>query len=56
VRGKESSLVSDEIVERMRKANRLLSAVEVEGAGHVVPVDKPEEFIAVTRNFLRVPG
>jgi len=55
VRGKGSPLVSDEIVERMKKANPGLSVVDVEDAGHVVPVDKPQEFIAATSAFLMVP-
>jgi pimeloyl-ACP methyl ester carboxylesterase len=54
VRGLGSPLLSDDIVERMCKANPLFSNVDVEDAGHVVPVDKPEEFIQVTRGFLGV--
>jgi pimeloyl-ACP methyl ester carboxylesterase len=30
--------------------------VDVPGAGHVVTVDKPYEFIEVTREFLGVPA
>lgn len=56
VRGTGSDLVSDEILERMKKANPLLSVVDVEGAGHVVTVDKPQEFISATRDFLGVPS
>ena len=54
VRGLGSPLLSDDIVERMCKANPLFSNVDVEDAGHVVPVDKPEEFIQVTRGFLGI--
>ncbi len=54
VRGLGSPLLSDDIIERMCKANPLFSNVDVEDAGHVVPVDKPEEFIQVTRGFLGV--
>ena len=32
------------------------SSVDVPGAGHVVTVDKPQEFIEVTRGFLGVKG
>ena len=56
VRGKESALVSDEVLERMAKANPQFSTVDVVGAGHVVTVDNPHEFIAATRAFLGVPG
>ena len=56
VRGKESLAVSDEILEGMAKANSQFSYVDVEGAGHVVCVDKPQEFIAATRAFLGVPA
>ena len=52
VRGEESPTVSDETLERMTRANPLFSYVDVEGAGHVVTVDKPQEFIAATRTFL----
>ena len=54
VRGKESPLLSDDIIERMKKANPMFRSVDVDGAGHVVTVDKPQEFIAVTREFLGV--
>ena len=54
VRGLGSPLLSDDIIERMCKANPLFSNVDVEDAGHVVPVDKPEEFIQVTRGFLGI--
>ena len=53
VRGKESILVSDDIVERMKKANPRFSCVDVEDSGHVVTVDKPQGFIDATKEFLR---
>ena len=55
VRGKESPLLSDDVIERMRKANPNFSSVDVAGAGHNVTVDKPQDFIAVTSPFLGVP-
>ena len=55
VRGKESPLVSDQVVDRMRKANPRFTAVDVAGAGHVVCVDKPREFNAATWSFLGLP-
>ena len=54
VRGKESILVSDDIVERMKKANPKFDSVDVEDAGHVVTVDKPQAFIDVTKGFLGI--
>ena len=56
VRGSESPLVADKTVERMRRLNSGLESVDVAGAGHVVTVDRPEEFIAATRGFLGVPA
>ena len=54
VRGKESILVSDDIVERMKKANPRFISVDVEDSGHVVTVDKPQGFIDATKEFLRI--
>ena len=56
VRGSESTLVSDETIQRMIAVGQNFSSVDVPGAGHVVTVDKPQEFIAVTRVFLGVGG
>ena len=56
VRGTESILVSDDIIQRMKNANPKFSSVDVVGAGHVVPVDKPQEFIDATRSFLGIPN
>ena len=52
VRGKESPTVSDLTIERMTNSNPNFSFVDVEGAGHVVTVDKPYDFIKVTSSFL----
>jgi pimeloyl-ACP methyl ester carboxylesterase len=56
VRGSESPLVSDAVLDRMKAAATALSSVDVANAGHVVTVDQPDDFIAVTREFLGVPG
>ena len=56
VRGAESSLVSDEVIQRMRQVGKDFKSIDVAGAGHVVTVDKPQEFIEVTRSFLGVPA
>ncbi len=55
VRGAESNLVPDDVIERMEKQSQQFRSVDVAGAGHVVTVDKPSQFIEVTREFL-VPG
>ena len=54
VRGAESNLVSDEVIQRMEKLGKQFRSVDVAGAGHAVIVDKPDEFIEVTRSFLGV--
>ena len=56
VRGTESNLVADETVRRMIEVGKQFSSVDVAGAGHVVTVDNPREFIEVTRSFLGVPA
>ena len=56
VRGLESGLVSDETVRRMEQVGKRFSSVDVAGAGHIVTVDKPQEFIQATRGFLGVSG
>jgi esterase len=56
VRGTESGLVTDEVVQRMEKLGKQFRSVDVAGAGHAVIVDKPDEFIEVTRSFLGVPA
>ena len=55
VRGSGSPLVPDSVLDRMKSAANDLTSVDVADAGHVVTVDKPSEFIAVTRDFLGVP-
>jgi pimeloyl-ACP methyl ester carboxylesterase len=54
VRGAESALLDETLKQRMLKASKSLSWVDVQGAGHVVTVDKPQEFIEATRSFLGV--
>ena len=56
VRGAGSNLVSDETIQRMKQVGKQFSSVDVADAGHVVTVDKPQEFIQVTRTFLGVPA
>ncbi len=56
VRGAESGLVSDETIEHMIQRGKQVTSVDVAGAGHVVTVDKPSEFIEATRDFLGVRG
>ena len=56
VRGSESPLVSNEVIERMRKLGKQFESIDVAGAGHVVTVDKPLEFVEATRSFFGVPA
>ena len=56
VRGTESPLVSDGVLDRMKTAATDLSSVDVDNAGHVVTVDQPRKFIEATREFLGVSG
>ncbi|MFN0094178.1 MAG: alpha/beta fold hydrolase [Dehalococcoidia bacterium] len=52
VRGQTSDILSPELVERMLAKLPRGSAVEIQGAGHPVPMDQPERFIAALRAFL----
>lgn len=55
--GSESDLVSGEAVDRMRRAIPNLEVAVVEGATHMVPQDKPNEFERCIRSFIqRFPG
>lgn len=54
VRGAGSVLLDEAVKGRMLAANKSLSWMDVPNAGHVVPVDKPQEFIQATRGFLGV--
>ena len=56
VRGAESGLVSDGTIEDMKRRGKQFTSIDVAGAGHVVTVDKPYEFIEATRGFLGVAG
>ena len=52
IRGGESDLVTEEALERMRRTMPRLEVVTVEGATHMVPQDRPEEFEGHVRSFL----
>ena len=54
VRGADSPLVSDEILDRMKSVANDLTSIDIPNAGHVVTVDKPAEFVEATRAFLKV--
>ena len=55
VRGAESPLVSDDILDRMKSAATNLTSIDIPDAGHVVTVDKPCEFVEAVRDFLVAP-
>jgi pimeloyl-ACP methyl ester carboxylesterase len=52
VRGAESILVSDDTLKRMKEVAKEFDWIDVAGAGHVVTVDKPQEFITAVTSFL----
>lgn len=52
IRGEESPLVSDDVLEKMKKTAAKLESVDIPGAGHVVSLDKPNEFNVVARNWI----
>ena len=52
VRGGESPLVPPDVPQRMLRLNRLVRHVEIAGAGHGVHYERPDEFVAVVREFL----
>jgi esterase len=52
VRGEHSDILSAPVAERMAAAIPDCRLVEVAGAGHPVPLDKPIEFLAAMRAFL----
>lgn len=52
VRGAESQVLTPEVAQRMTAAMPNARLVEIEGAGHPVPLDRPEPFVAAVRSFL----
>ena len=52
IRGSESTTVSPSVQRRMKEIVPGIEIVTVEGATHMVPQDKPEEFEAHLRRFL----
>ena len=53
LRGEESVTVSDAVVGKMKEAASNLECIDVPGAGHVVSLDKPDEFNAVVGKWIR---
>ena len=45
-------MVPDDVLDRMKDAAADLKSVDIVNAGHMVAVDQPDKFIAVTRDFL----
>ena len=52
IRGEVSDILDRQIAERFCAAAPDCQLVEVAGAGHSVPLDKPEDFLAAARTFL----
>lgn len=53
VRGSDSQVVSDSSVAKMRQTLRNLEVLTVKGATHIVPQDRPAEFLEAVRSFLK---
>jgi len=54
--GSESGLVTPEKLARMKKSIPEFSSVTIEGATHMVPQDRPEEFENAVRDFIAKIG
>jgi pimeloyl-ACP methyl ester carboxylesterase len=52
VRGAESDILAPEVAKKMAERLPDGRVVEIEGAGHTVPADRPEEFVREMRAFL----
>jgi pimeloyl-ACP methyl ester carboxylesterase len=52
VRGAESDILAPEVAKKMAERLPDGRVVEIEGAGHTVPADRPEEFVREIRAFL----
>ncbi len=52
VRGAESDILSAEVAKKMAERLPDGRVVEIAGAGHTVPADRPEEFVRTIREFL----
>jgi esterase len=53
IRGEKSGELSHEEFQKMLKANSRISGVEILGAGHWIHTEKPDEFIAAVKDFLK---
>jgi pimeloyl-ACP methyl ester carboxylesterase len=52
IRGETSDILSPELATRMMDANANIRMTTVAGSGHSVPLDQPDGFLAVCREFL----
>ena len=52
IRGEHSDILSPELAARMMDANANIRMTTVAGSGHSVPLDQPDGFLAVCREFL----
>jgi pimeloyl-ACP methyl ester carboxylesterase len=53
IKGGESQSIPLKTVERMKKVIKDFSMVEVDGAGHEIPLDRPKEFEDAVRNYIK---
>jgi esterase len=54
VRGELSDVLSADVAERMAREHPSCELVTIAGSGHPVPLDRPEEFEAAVRQWLKV--
>ena len=52
MRGAESDILSADVAKKMTARLPDGRLIEIEGAGHTVPADRPEEFVRQMRAFL----
>jgi pimeloyl-ACP methyl ester carboxylesterase len=53
LRGADSDILSQEVADRMLRDNPNTKLVTIAGSGHPIPLDKPAEFEAALRQWLR---
>jgi pimeloyl-ACP methyl ester carboxylesterase len=53
IRGENSDILSPELATRMMDVNANIRMTTVAGSGHSVPLDQPDGFLAVCREFLQ---
>lgn len=52
IRGQNSQELSENIYQEMLASNKMIKGVEIQGAGHWVHADRPQEFVQVLKEFV----